>query len=82
MNNGGDNMKLTLKQARLIRELTQDQMAQKLGIHSQTYRKIELNPDEASIAQAKAISKVLGISNEEIFFDRESSLTGFFPRTG
>ena len=67
-------MTLTLKQARLIRELTQDQMAELLNIHVQTYRKIEQNPDEATIGQAKRISKKLDLDYNEIFFGRSSSL--------
>lgn len=70
-------MTLSLKQARLIKGMTQDQMASKLGVHVQTYRKIESDPDSATIAQAKLLSKQLGISYDEIFFGINSSLTRY-----
>lgn len=69
-------MLLTLKQARLVRELTQEQLASLLGVHVQTYRKIEQNPDEATIKQAKVLSENLGLNYNEIFFGINSSLNG------
>ena len=61
-------MGLSLKQMRLIKGKTQDEMAELLNIHVQTYRKLEENPDEATIKQAKKISEVLGVSYDDIFF--------------
>lgn len=61
---------ITLKQARLLREKTQEYMANLLGIHVQTYRKLEENPDEVTIGQAKLLSKDLGFSYDVIFFDK------------
>lgn len=61
-------MDLSLKQMRLIKEKTQDEMAEKLGIHVQTYRKLEENPDEVTVKQAKIISDFLGVSYDDIFF--------------
>lgn len=61
-------MQLTLKQTRLIKEKTQDDMAQMLGVHVQTYRKLEENPENITIGQAKKISSFLGISYNDIFF--------------
>lgn len=60
-------MGLSLKQIRLVREKTQDEMAEKLGVHVQTYRKLEENPDEVTIKQAKIISEFLGVSYDDIF---------------
>lgn len=68
-------MLLTLKQARRALGFTQDEMADLLGVHVQTYRKIESNPDVATIGQAKAISKKLGMDYNCIFFGDDSSLT-------
>ena len=68
-------MRLTLKQARLVRELTQEQMALAINVHVQTYRKIEENPDEASVAEAKKLSAVLNMSYDDIFFGGDSSLS-------
>ena len=61
-------MQLTLKQTRLIKEKTQGEMAQMLGIHVQTYRKLEENPENVTIGQAKKISSFLKISYNDIFF--------------
>ena len=61
-------MSLTLKQARLLKEKTQEYMAEKLNIHVQTYRKLEENPEEVTIRQAKIICAELGQSYDTIFF--------------
>ena len=59
---------LTLKQARLISEKKQKEIASLLGVHIRTYRKIEKNPEIATVKQTKSISNFLGISYNEIFF--------------
>ena len=68
-------MQMTIKQARLYKGLTQVELAKALNIHVQTYRKIEQNPELATIEQAKKIAELTGISYNEIFFDSESSLS-------
>ena len=52
---------LNLRQARRIREL--------LNVHVQTYRKIEENPDLATVEQAKKIAQYLNLPYNENFFD-------------
>lgn len=59
---------ITLKQARLLKELSQEHMASVLGVHVQTYRKLEENPGMVTINQAKLLSAELGISYDDIFF--------------
>lgn len=59
---------LSLRQARRLKEKSQEEMAEFLRIHVQTYRKLEENPDLATIEQAKKISDFLDISYDEIFF--------------
>lgn len=61
-------MSLTIKKARLLCEKTQNEMANLLGVHVQTYRKIEQKPGLATVAQAKKISEVLGVDYNDIFF--------------
>jgi len=68
-------MRLTLKQARLIRGFTQEQMAEALGVHVHTYMKIEQNPEKATVEQVKVMSKKLNMSYDDIFFGQDSSLT-------
>lgn len=68
-------MKLTLKQARLVRGFTQEEMAKAIGVHSQTYRKIEQNPGSATIKQMRLLCNALEMDYDNIFFDKDSSLT-------
>lgn len=60
--------KLTVKQHRLIREISQEEMADKIGVHVQTYRAWEESPEKISIAKAKKIAAAFNISINEIFF--------------
>lgn len=60
--------KLTLKQYRLIRDLTQEQMAEIIGVHINTYRNWEESPGKISIDKAKKIAQALSISVNEVFF--------------
>jgi len=59
---------LTVRQARLYREKTQQQLADALCVHVDTYRKIEENPDLATIAQAKKIAEFLCFDYDSLFF--------------
>ena len=60
-------MNYSVKQSRYIAGMTQMQMAEKMGVSRDTYRKIEANPDSATIAQGKKIAKITGIAFESIF---------------
>ena len=57
----------TIKQARLLSGKTQQTMANLMGIDRNTYRKIEKNPDKATIRQAKDISMITRIPVDQIF---------------
>lgn len=61
-------MTISLRQARRMMDKSQNELADMLHVHVQTYRKLEENPDLVTIEQAKKISKYLGISHNEIFF--------------
>lgn len=63
----------TVKQARLLSGKTQCEMAGLLEIHRDTYRKIEENPDCASVKQAKEICEITGIGVDQIFFSKMST---------
>ena len=65
-------MNISLKQARRLKDKTQFEMSSLLKIHVQTYRKIENNPDLATVEQAKKISNYLKIPYDEIFFATNS----------
>ncbi|MBJ8113068.1 helix-turn-helix transcriptional regulator [Bacillus cereus group sp. N6] len=68
-------MIFTLKQARLVRGITQRDMAKNLNVHVQTYRKMEEHPDEVTIGNAKKICEILEISYDQIFFNVYSTLS-------
>ena len=57
-----------MRQARRLKDKTQEEMADLLDIHVQSYRKLEENPDLTTVGQAKKIADFLGVSYDEIFF--------------
>ena len=61
-------MTLNLRQARRLKDKTQDEMAELLKMHVQSYRKLEENPGLVTIEQAKKIADFLGFTYDEIFF--------------
>ncbi|MGE8080481.1 helix-turn-helix domain-containing protein [Peribacillus loiseleuriae] len=71
-------MILTLKQARLLKGFTQRDIANKLGVHVQTYSKMEKQPDEVTIGDAKKICEILELSYDFIFFNTNSTLSREF----
>lgn len=66
-------MQYTIKQARVLNDFTQAEMAQKIGVCRSTYIKIERNPNLATVEQAKKISEVTGIPVNNIFFVSNST---------
>lgn len=66
-------MVFTVKQARLLAEKTQAEMAKLLGVSRDTYRKIEKFPEQATISQARSISAITSIPVDQIFFTGNST---------
>jgi DNA-binding XRE family transcriptional regulator len=64
---------ISVKMARVGANLTQQQMADEMGIHVQTYAKMENNPGSMSIDDAKLFSRIVGVPWTEIFFDDNSN---------
>lgn len=60
-------MGFTVKQARQYAGFTQREMAEKLGVSRDTYRRIEQSPEDATVATAKRISEVVGIPIDQFF---------------
>ena len=60
-------MTYTVKLARVSAGLTQVQMAEKMGVSRDTYRRIELNPDCATIAQARQVASITNVPIDAIF---------------
>jgi DNA-binding XRE family transcriptional regulator len=69
-------MVISPKQARVLCDLSQKEVAYKLGVHRQTYMKWERNPDEIPVGKAKEFSEIVGRGVDEIFFVPESTLSG------
>lgn len=65
----------TPKQARLLCDKSQSEMACLMNIHPQTYRKLEKHPDLMTVKQACLFCKIVKRDIGEIFFDKISSLT-------
>lgn len=63
----------TIRDVRKDAGLSQEYMANKLGVSRQTYANYESHPENVTIAQARAICAVLGAEYERIFFGKFAS---------
>ena len=61
--------KLSLKQIRLVRGISQEDMADKLHIHVNTYRQWEAEPLKVAVGNAFKIAEILNVSVDSIFFE-------------
>lgn len=61
-------MALTMKQARIGIEATQQEIADKLGVHVQTYARMEKHPEDMTIKQALMFAKIVGLQISDISF--------------
>ena len=59
---------LTLKQWRRARDISQEKMAELLGIHINTYQKWEKEPEKISVSVADKIISILGSEPNDIIF--------------
>lgn len=66
-------MALTMKQWRLAKGLSQEEMASKCGVHRNTYAAWEDNPEMVSVGNAKIIAEALNESVDIIFFANQST---------
>ncbi len=67
-------MATTMKIARISADMTQEQVAAKMGVHTQTYAKFEKNPEIMSIQDAKLFASIVGQKVSDIFFSNDSNL--------
>lgn len=67
-------MSISVKMARVGANLTQQQLADEMGIHVQTYAKMENNPGSMTIDESKLFARIVGVPWGEIFFDIDSNL--------
>ena len=63
----------TIRDVRIEAGLTQQQMADKLGISRQQYANYEQHPERVTIEQARRICAILGAEYERIFFGKFAS---------
>ncbi|MBR2654701.1 MAG: helix-turn-helix transcriptional regulator [Lachnospiraceae bacterium] len=61
-------MALTLRQWRKAREITQEKMADRLGVHINTYQNWEKEPGKITIENSKKIAEILGVPLDDISF--------------
>ncbi|MBR2674319.1 MAG: hypothetical protein IKE52_02545 [Mogibacterium sp.] len=61
-------MSLTMKQARVGIGATQQDIADKMGIHVQTYARMEKCPEDVTIKQATQFALIVGLPISDIFF--------------
>ena len=62
---------LTLRAWRRAKEISQDDMAERLDVHVNTYQNWEKEPEKISIANAVKIADILGVGMNEILFKSE-----------
>lgn len=63
-------MIFTPRQARVVKGLTQRQVAENMNVHVQTYMKLEKNPEGFTIKQAKQFAEIVKIPYDQISFFR------------
>lgn len=61
-------MALTMKQARIGINATQQEIADKMGVHVQTYARMEKEPEDITIKEAKLFSDIVGLPISDIYF--------------
>lgn len=61
-------MSLTVREWRRVREISQENMAQSLGIHVNTYQLWEKNPEKIPISKAMEIASLLNVGMDDIVF--------------
>lgn len=71
---GGDILSnLTLRQWRLVKERTINDMADACGVHPNTYALWEKNPESVKVKDALKVAEVLGVPVDEIFFNQAAT---------
>ena len=69
-------LRFTIRQARTHAGLTQEEMAQRLGINRSTYIRIEKDMSRATVAQIRRIVQVTGIPADCLLLDEDPAQAG------
>lgn len=59
---------ITMIMARIGANLTQQQLADALGVHVQTYQRMEKHPEDISIKHANEFARIVGVPLKNINF--------------
>lgn len=62
-----------MRQWRLAKELTINDMAEACGVHPNTYALWEKNPESVKVKDALKIAEVFGVPVDEIFFKSDAT---------
>ena len=65
--------KFSIKHWRQVRDITQPEMAEKLGVHVNTYRKMEKNPMKLKYITFQTICDILNVSADDIKMEEDTS---------
>lgn len=67
-------MPLTMKQARIGINATQQELADRMGVHVQTYARMEKHPEDLTIKQALLFASIVGRPISDLYFGVEFQL--------
>ena len=70
-------MQMTIKEWRRAKGISQEEMADTCGVHVNTYRAWEENPEAIKITNATKISERLGVSMSDIDFLLSDTTRGY-----
>lgn len=62
---------MTVRALRRAKDISQTDMADRLGVHVNTYQNWEKEPEKITISNAVKIAEILGVSMNEIEFKAE-----------
>ena len=64
-------IRFSIKQWRQVRGLSQEEMAARIGVHPNTYRKMESDPMRIRLITLRKICEVLKVNRSDIIVDTE-----------
>ena len=64
-------MPMTIRQARIGINATQQELADKMGVHVQTYARMEKHPEDMTIKQAILFASIVGRPISDLYFGVE-----------
>ena len=67
-------MSLTVREWRRLREISQEDMAQRLNVHVNTFQKWEKDSGKIPFSKAVEIAKILDVAIDEISFVEQEAI--------